>query len=83
MSKDNAVTLQATEVAADPLTELLRDGAKRLIQQAVEAELAELLGQYAGLHGCNPSPAPYLRSAWLDRPCCGGLLEKNAVNMSL
>ena len=47
MSKDNVVTLQAPEGVADPLTELLREGAKRLIQQAVESELAELLGQYA------------------------------------
>jgi len=44
MSKDNVVTLQAPEGVADPLTELLREGAKRLIQQAVESELAELLG---------------------------------------
>jgi putative transposase len=32
----------------DPLTELLRSGAKRLIKQAVEAELADLLASYAG-----------------------------------
>ncbi len=32
----------------DSLTELLRNGAQRLIQQAVEAELAELLERHAG-----------------------------------
>jgi len=32
----------------DPLTELLRSGAHRLLQQAVEAEVAELLARYAG-----------------------------------
>jgi putative transposase len=31
----------------DPLTELLRSGAQRLIEQAVEAELAVLLEVYA------------------------------------
>ena len=31
----------------DPLTELLRKGARKLIQQAVEAELEELLARYA------------------------------------
>ena len=33
--------------SADPLTELLRSGAQRLIGQAVEAELAVLLEAYA------------------------------------
>lgn len=33
----------------DPLTELLRNGAKDLIKQAVEAELAELLSAYKNL----------------------------------
>jgi putative transposase len=33
--------------SADPLTELLRSGAQRLIEQAVEAELAVLLEAYA------------------------------------
>ena len=37
------------EIAADPLTELLRNGAQRLIAEAVEAELQELLGQYTSL----------------------------------
>lgn len=46
MSKDNVVAFQSPEGGEDPLTELLRTGAKRLIQQAVEAELAELLAQY-------------------------------------
>ena len=46
MSKDNVVAFQSPEGVEDPLTELLRTGAKRLIQQAIEAELAELLAQY-------------------------------------
>jgi len=48
MSKDNVISFQLPEDIGDPLTELLRSGAKRLIQQAVEAELAELLALYDG-----------------------------------
>jgi len=47
MSKDNVVAIQSPEGVEDPLTELLRTGAKRLIQQAIEAELAELLPGWA------------------------------------
>jgi putative transposase len=36
--------------AADPLTELLRQGAQRLLAQAIEAEIAVLLAQYADRH---------------------------------
>ena len=48
MSKHNAVPFphpQAT--AADPLTEVLRQGAKRLLAQAIEAEVETLLACYA------------------------------------
>ena len=48
MSKDNVVCIRSPEGIEDPLTELLRSGAKRLIQKAVEAELAELLERYEG-----------------------------------
>ena len=46
MSKDNVVRIQRPEVE-DPLTNLLRTEAQELIRQAVEAELAELLGRHA------------------------------------
>jgi putative transposase len=36
--------------AADPLTEVLRQGAQRLLAQAIEAEIAVLLAQYADRH---------------------------------
>lgn len=35
------------EISSDPLTELLRNGARKLIVEAVEAELQELLAQYS------------------------------------
>lgn len=50
MSKNKIITLKKPgEISADPLTELLRVGAKQLISDAVEAELEELLSQYASL----------------------------------
>jgi len=49
MSHDNIIQLkQPEENASDALTELLRNGAKELISQAVNAELEELLAQYSG-----------------------------------
>lgn len=48
MSKSNVVEFSGRAESSDPLTELLRQGARQLIQQAVEAELAEYL---QGLQG--------------------------------
>ena len=44
---NNTVIDLASPEAIDPLTELLRSGAKKLIEQAVQAELEEVLQQYA------------------------------------
>ena len=43
MSKSNVVELAGREAIDDPLTDLLRRGARDLIHQAVEAELAEFM----------------------------------------
>jgi transposase-like protein len=43
MRKNSVVEFRGREAGADPLTELLRAGARQLIHQAVEAELQELL----------------------------------------
>lgn len=48
MANDNVVALGKPGTVQDPLTEMLREGAQRLIQQAVEAELTEMLAQFAG-----------------------------------
>ena len=48
MAEDSVVRFRKPEEIEDPLTELLRSGAQRLIHQAVEAELAELLDRHAG-----------------------------------
>ena len=48
MNKHNAVAFPHPQAsAADPLTEVLRQGAKRLLAQAIEAEVETLLAGYA------------------------------------
>ncbi len=47
MSKTNVVEVSGRETIADPLTDLLRVGAERLIYRAVEAELEELLAAHS------------------------------------
>ena len=47
MTKSNVIDLGGREGSSDPLTELLRSGAKQLIQQAVDAELQELLSSHS------------------------------------
>jgi transposase-like protein len=65
MSKGNVVDFAGREEFADPLTELLRQGARELIHQAVEAELANFMAGFeerrledgrAGVvrNGCQP-----------------------------
>jgi putative transposase len=52
MSKDNFIAFQSQESSVsfrDALTELVRNGARQIIAQAVEAELQEFLGQYPDL----------------------------------
>ena len=48
MIKSNVIGLEDRERNIDPLRELLREGAQRLIEQAVGAELEELLVEHAG-----------------------------------
>ncbi|MCU7879244.1 MAG: hypothetical protein KZQ60_00610, partial [Candidatus Thiodiazotropha sp. (ex Lucinoma aequizonata)] len=47
MRKNNVVKLTARDTISDPLAELLRTGAERLIYQAVEVELLELLAEHS------------------------------------
>jgi len=47
MSKDKAKNGECVGAIDDPLTDLLRSGARALIQQAIEAELQAFLGEYA------------------------------------
>lgn len=47
MNKDNAKDWNNASAINDPLTDLLKTGARALIQQAVEAELQTFIGEYA------------------------------------
>ena len=47
MSEDNVVELSGRGVSRDELTELIRSGARKLIAQALEAEVSELLLEFA------------------------------------
>ena len=50
MSKDNLIELKNPEpFIDDPITEILRNGAKKLLAEALEAEIAGFLSQYAYL----------------------------------
>jgi transposase-like protein len=47
MGEDTVVRFRKPESVRDTLTELLREGAQRLLQQAVQAELEEFLARHA------------------------------------
>src|SRR5260370_39441130 len=49
VSKDNIVQLIQPGNVDDQLTEILRNGARALLAQAVDAEVADFLGQHADL----------------------------------
>jgi transposase-like protein len=48
MGKNNVIELEGRAGSTDPLTELLRTGARQLLQQAIDAEVQELLAVHAG-----------------------------------
>ena len=48
MTKNNVLEFAGRDAIPDPLTALLRSGTQLLINQAVEAELQELLSQHSG-----------------------------------
>jgi len=47
MEKSNIIELEGRVESTDPLTELLRSGARQLLQQAIEAEVQELLAAHS------------------------------------
>jgi len=46
MTKSNVIELKDPDLTIDPLTNLLREGARKLIQQAIEGELEIVLSRY-------------------------------------
>ena len=53
MNKDNVISFENRELFEDPLTDLIRTGARQLIALGVEAELDELMAKYDGQHTEN------------------------------
>ena len=49
MNENSVVPLRQPDEIDDPLTEILRSGAKRLVQQAVEAEFAAFMARHGDL----------------------------------
>lgn len=50
MSKDNVVELKRQEAdSEDPITSILRQGARKLLAEALEAEIESFIAQYKGL----------------------------------
>ena len=50
MSKDNVIDLKKPEqLIDDPISEIVRNGARRLLAQALEAEIEFFMNQYTGL----------------------------------
>ena len=47
MTQDNVIKLAQAGTFSDPLTEILRNGARALLAHAVEAEIAGFLGDHA------------------------------------
>ena len=48
MNKNTIISLQDRDQIADSFTDLLRTGARKLLEQAIHAELEELLSRYTG-----------------------------------
>ena len=48
MEKDTVVSLKKPAEESDPLSSLLREGARALLHDAVEAELATYLAEHGG-----------------------------------
>ncbi|MCP4386616.1 MAG: IS256 family transposase, partial [Hyphomicrobiales bacterium] len=49
MSQNNVTKLVQPGIISDPLTDILRDGARTLLAQAVEAEVAAFMSKHADL----------------------------------
>ena len=56
VSDSNVIKLAQPGVFTDSLTEVLRSGARALLTQAVEAEVAEFLAKYADLRTATGHP---------------------------
>ena len=57
MNEDNSIVqLRQPDAIDDPLTALLRSGARRLLEQAIEAEVEAFLASKKDLRSCLCAP---------------------------
>ena len=64
MDKNNVIELERRVIGIDPLSELLKEGARKLLAQAVEGEVQELLAQFAA-HRTDCGHAAVVRNGYL------------------
>jgi transposase-like protein len=64
MKESNVVEISGRAGNSDPLTELLRDGARKLIERAVESELEDYLARYSA-HRTAEGKAGVVRNGYL------------------
>ncbi len=67
MSKHNVVELSGRDTNRDELTELIRDGAHKLISEALEAEVSDLLSALSGRRDA-PGRAAVVRNGYQPEP---------------
>ncbi len=67
MSKHNVVELSGRDTNRDELTELIRNGAHKLISEALEAEVSELLSALSGRRDA-PGRAAVVRNGYQPEP---------------
>ena len=53
MDKDNVICFESRQICRDAITELVREGAKQIIAQAVQLELEQFLSEHAGRYADN------------------------------
>ena len=64
MDKNNVIELERRVIGTDPLTELLKEGARKLLAQAVESEVQDLLASYED-HRTQCGHAGVVRNGYL------------------
>ena len=73
MDKDNVISFENRELFADPLTDLIRNGARQLIAVAVEVEVNELLTKLVA-----STPKPVVRR-WFEAATSGNARFRRAL----
>ena len=73
MVKIHVIGFTGRDGIADPLTELLRQGARELIQQAVEAERAEFMAGYENRRLHDGRSAVVRNGYWPERSIQTGI----------